>query len=445
MKKTRIMFFFDTEDYTDLRSVDAAKKIAELFTEEGITAHFSVVGLVAKQMMDNGRTDAIEAIKKHEIGNHTYGHSMHPNICQISDIEDYDAAYRAVAEMEGASIALLKEAFDRDPDFGVPPGNAVSYAAQYYYADRGLSMYGDCAEYRKDRNAVWCCNLMQITYETSFEGLAFDRNDRIDPETEAKIDRMLDEMAKKDWAIIYSHPNMACFKNFWDSVNFKGRNIHPDGNYGHCDPRSAEEEAHYYDTMRKVIRRFAADERFEVTSLPKVIAAQRPRVTLTPCDMPAVAAHLEKAYAPMEEPSLSLSDLFAASVSFLKGMTSFTPGKSYGLLSPSDELDHTVTLTTKGIRKAAESIPVGSFWPPAYVVDDIRLGWGDMLYAMVKALSSDAETIVLEPHPVIKLLENAPDIKNSDLKNTWMHSPDLKDEYLSDRLRLQVYTIRKAD
>ena len=118
MKKTRILFFFDTEDYTDLRSVDAARKIAELFTEEGVTAHFSVVGLVAKQMMDHNRTDAIEALKKHEIGNHTYGHSMHPNICQITDVENYADAYQAVAEMESASMALLKEAFDRDADFG---------------------------------------------------------------------------------------------------------------------------------------------------------------------------------------------------------------------------------------------------------------------------------------------------------------------------------------
>ena len=126
MKQTDIMFFFDTEDYTDLRSVDAAKKIAELFTEEGVTAHFSVAGLVAKQMMDNGCTDAIEAIKKHEVGNHTLGHSMHPNISQISDIEDHDAAYAAVAEMESVSLALLDEAYGKKIGFGVPPGNAVS-------------------------------------------------------------------------------------------------------------------------------------------------------------------------------------------------------------------------------------------------------------------------------------------------------------------------------
>jgi len=445
MKQTDIMFFFDTEDYTDLRSVDAARKIAELFTEEGVTAHFSVVGLVAKQMMDNGCTEAIEALKKHEIGNHTYAHSMHPNISQISDIEDYGAAYAAVAEMESASLALLKEAFGRDADFGVPPGNAVSYAAQYYYADQGLSAYGDCAEYRADRNAVWCCNLMQTTYEDSFEGMAFNDQAQTDPDTDAKIDAMMDRLAKKDWAIVYSHPNMACFKNFWDSVNFKGANLHPDGQYALCDPRSPEEEAHYYDTMRKIIRRFAADDRFNVTALPAVIARQKPRVTLTPADMPMIAAHLAEKYAPVEDPSLALSDLFAASIAFLKGEAAFTPGKAYGLLSPTAELDHPVELTVCGIRKAAAEIPVGGFWPSSYEVDGVKLGWGDMLYAMVGALTAEGERITLAPHPVMTLLDEAPDIKNSDLRSSWMHSPDLKDEYLSDRLRLQVYTIRKAD
>lgn len=445
MKQTDIMFFFDTEDYTDLRSVDAARKIAELFTEEGVTAHFSVVGLVAKQMMDNGCTDAIEAIKKHEVGNHTLGHSMHPNICQISDIEDHDAAYAAVAGMESVSLALLDEAYGKKIGFGVPPGNAVSYAAQYYYADQGLSMYGDCAEYRAGRNGVWCCNLMQITYENAIESMAFNGKAEIDPRTDEKIEALVEEMAKKDWAIIYSHPNMACFKNFWDAVNFNGSNLHPDGDYEACTPRSAEEEAHYYATMRKIIRRFVADDRFNVTALPAIIARQKPRITLTPADMPMIAAHLAEKYAPIEEPSLALSDLFAAEVAFLKGETSFTPGKAYGLLSPTAELDHPVSLTVEGIRKAAAEIPVGGFWPSFYEVDGVKLGWGDMLYAMAAALRAEGESVTLEPHPVMTLLDEAPDIRDSDLKGTWMHSPDLKDAYLSDRLRLQVYTIRKAD
>ncbi|MPN08857.1 hypothetical protein SDC9_156143 [bioreactor metagenome] len=80
MKKTEVLFFFDTEDFTSNRSADAIKGLADLMTSEGVTGHFAVVGLLARQLKAWQREDVIESLGPHIIGTHTYGHSLHPDI-----------------------------------------------------------------------------------------------------------------------------------------------------------------------------------------------------------------------------------------------------------------------------------------------------------------------------------------------------------------------------
>src|SRR5258706_7369712 len=46
---------------------DAAKRLAELLTQRGIRATFKVVGEKARVLEKRGRTDVIDALKKHDI------------------------------------------------------------------------------------------------------------------------------------------------------------------------------------------------------------------------------------------------------------------------------------------------------------------------------------------------------------------------------------------
>ena len=75
---TDIIISFDTEDYTNQEAADAIRDEANLLREEGITGCFNVVGLLAKQLVAWERRDVLEALSHHEIGLHTYGHSLHP-------------------------------------------------------------------------------------------------------------------------------------------------------------------------------------------------------------------------------------------------------------------------------------------------------------------------------------------------------------------------------
>src|SRR5215203_4174693 len=75
-----VILWFDTEDYILPASDDAALRLASWLTTQGVRATFKVVGEKARTLERRGRTDVIEALKKHEIGYHTDTHSQQPPI-----------------------------------------------------------------------------------------------------------------------------------------------------------------------------------------------------------------------------------------------------------------------------------------------------------------------------------------------------------------------------
>ena len=236
---------------------------------------------------------------------------------------------------------------------------------------------------------------------------------------------------------------MAVFREFWDMHNFNRKNLRAEGEDFIIPPRRTEEETrHYYDTFRAIIRAVKADPRFRLTSLREVLAAQPARTPVTPADIPAIREALLKDYAPLYGRNLCLYDIFMAAVSFLAGKEEYLPGKAYGLLYSPEEITSPVTLTVSGVREAAASVAKDTFLPPFFLVDGQKIGTGDMLYAMLAALGADGERITLNPHPELTFLRRYPGRYNLSQSGKWVHSDDFKDEFLSDRMRLQAWTIR---
>src|SRR5579862_1268267 len=80
--KVYVVLWFDTEDYLSPADDDASLHLARFLTAEGIRATFKIVGEKARVLERRGRTDTIEALKKHEIGFHSNYHSPHPTPSQ---------------------------------------------------------------------------------------------------------------------------------------------------------------------------------------------------------------------------------------------------------------------------------------------------------------------------------------------------------------------------
>ena len=82
---TKIMFLFDTEDYTCDRSNDAIRDIANMLSSEGVRGNFNVVGYLATRLLELKRHDVIDALKSHVIGSQTLYHTRHPDMAELGD------------------------------------------------------------------------------------------------------------------------------------------------------------------------------------------------------------------------------------------------------------------------------------------------------------------------------------------------------------------------
>src|SRR5205823_14766686 len=70
-----VVLWFDTEDYILPQSDDAALRVAQILTQEGVRATFKIVGEKARTLEKRGRQDVIAALSRHDIGFHSNLHS----------------------------------------------------------------------------------------------------------------------------------------------------------------------------------------------------------------------------------------------------------------------------------------------------------------------------------------------------------------------------------
>src|SRR5205085_5884730 len=73
-----VILWFDTEDYIEPASDDAALRIANDLTQAGVRATFKIVGEKARVLEARGRKDVIRALSHHAIGYHSNWHSVQP-------------------------------------------------------------------------------------------------------------------------------------------------------------------------------------------------------------------------------------------------------------------------------------------------------------------------------------------------------------------------------
>lgn len=435
---TDIIFSFDTEDFTSNYAADAIYQEAEIMRQAGITAGFCTVGLLAKQLKNWGRTDVVEALRHHQILSHSYGHSLHPTINEYTDREDFFAAYDEAMRQESEALELLRDTFGDVKIYGAcPPGNSKSYVAMYAYADLGLPLYADTVCDTPTGTGAFYCNIFHVQY-----CLAFEQMFRM---TDEEIRAALDKLATRKRAIIYTHPNIALYEKHWDAVNYMKVNSHPFGQWEEPPRRSPEEVARFFETMRKVVGWIKADPRFRIISysqLAEKVEQEAPRV-ITREEIPALRAAIDKEFAPVTTPhSYSLADLFLAAKDLLLGKESHLCGKVYGFLQTPFAISAPVRLKKEDILASANTFSVEKFLPTEILVGEQKIGPGDWLRAALAVLCGEDE-ILLTPAPQMPSLDPLPDARDCRLLG-WVHSDEYKDEYLSDRLRLQAWTMRFA-
>ncbi len=104
--KTKVAFFFDTEDFIQPRSADAIRDIANMLASEGVRGHFAMVGYLGKKLVDWRRVDVLDALKPHLVGTQTLYHSLQSFLPGRSKSFNVDAALDALARQKVATLYM---------------------------------------------------------------------------------------------------------------------------------------------------------------------------------------------------------------------------------------------------------------------------------------------------------------------------------------------------
>ena len=455
---TKVMFFFDTEDFTCDESNDAILETAKILTEEGVKGEYNIVGYLARELVRLNRRDVIDALKPHAIGTQTLKHSVHPTVCERSDMANARVAYANVLADEAEGVGMLKAAFGlQHVDYAVPPGTSWSYASLYAFADLGMTFYGgggfaeDGANHDEKSGIVppgdrrwglWYCNLYQLPYDyiMALEALIPEGKDWKLPD----FDKVLDRAAKLDGVVFALHPHMAIKTQHWDAPNYMGRNLVEWGKWKQVASRPKEDTAAFYRNFRAFVKRIKSDKRFEITDTLAEKAKLKPRVAITKKDLPAIKAALEKDFGAISSPaSWCVADVFQAVVELLRGRTPGVPDKVHGFVYPPQGVTQPVVVRALDLSEAASRFDLGTFIPSQIAVGGAKIGPADFLFAALEVLTTGAQEVTVRPREQLGSFKNCPSLETVDIKGGWpIHSSELNGKLLDERLKLQLWTLR---
>jgi len=218
-----VILWFDTEDYILPASDDAALKLANWLTEQKIQATFKVVGEKARVLEKRGRTDVIEALKKHEIGYHSNWHSVPPTPAQYLNACGWADGVAEFTRREKPGYDDVARIFGQKPSCYGQPGSSwgpQSHAALHQW---GMRIYLDAGSHiNVEGKPFWYGGLLNF-YKLNHQirvGINYPHELE---EAKIKFLQARDQLISEGGGVIsiVYHPCEFVHQQFWDGVNFK--------------------------------------------------------------------------------------------------------------------------------------------------------------------------------------------------------------------------------
>jgi hypothetical protein len=313
-----VLLWFDTEDYLLPASDDAALRVADFLTGEGVRATFKVVGEKARTLERRRRHDVIAALKKHEIGYHSNWHSVQPSPALYLSNLGWDEGVAEFDRREGPGRADVERVFGVAPSCYGQPGS--SWGPQSYGAMNrwGMKVYLDAGSHvNLDAHPCYFAGVLNLyKLEHTF------RADLHKPEALRQAE---DRFAAAHKALlaegggvvsILYHPCEFVHKEFWDGVNFRNGANPPRERWQPPPARTPEETRsafRVFESYVRFIKRFP-EVRFLTASEAARLYRDRARGhRFTPAEVRAVAASLgdEVTYYKGQDLALAPSEVFA--------------------------------------------------------------------------------------------------------------------------------------
>jgi hypothetical protein len=311
-----VVLWFDTEDYIEPSSDDAALRIANDLTSAGVRATFKVVGEKARVLESRGRRDVIQALSKHAIGYHSNWHSGHPTPAEYLSRFGFLEGADEFERREGPGVADVKRIFGSQPICYGQPGSSWGPQSNPALRRLGIPVYLDEGEQvGLNEQPFWYGGLLHVfqmgqnTFRARLDVGAED------PEAYTKFDDARRRLVSRGGGVIsiYYHPNEFVTTQFWDAVNFAhGANPARDA-WVKPHRRTPEESERCYGVLRRFVAHMKsqADVRFVTAGdLLKIYAGPIPRAS----DPKAVAAVLGRhiVFDDIQDQAMSPADMLVA-------------------------------------------------------------------------------------------------------------------------------------
>jgi hypothetical protein len=221
--KTFVILWFDTEDYIDPISDDAALRIAQDLNQMGVRATFKVVGEKARTLETRQRQDVIEALAKHCIGYHSNWHSIQPTPAVY---EEHLGLLEGAAEFmrrEHGGFEDISRIFGVAPACYGQPGNSWAPQSNIALRHLGIHVYLDAGnQIGLNDQPFWYGGLLYV-----YEMGPYQIRAELDHQTPQaarfqKFDEAVRHLSQSGGGLIstYYHPTEFEHTEFWDAANF---------------------------------------------------------------------------------------------------------------------------------------------------------------------------------------------------------------------------------
>lgn len=263
---TKIIFSFDTEDYIDPGVDDFTKRICEVFDANDMQASFVLVAERARKLVKRGRLDVIDALNRHEIGYHSYYHSMHPNVAEYLDEHDWAGGVREFLGREREGTALVQEIFGREKLWAaVPAGNSWGPQMVYGYSGLGIPIQAGSALHPPRNWPHHYIGQIHIQYTLGLDHLYTQKPFE---DVRAALDKLIAQ--EPEYIVTCDHPTFLLHSQFVDVLNFgEGKNIHM-GDWEFAPERPKEEQERALDNMDRLLKYVKNKTDLEPTSYQAV-------------------------------------------------------------------------------------------------------------------------------------------------------------------------------
>lgn len=218
-----VVLWFDTEDYIEPSSDNAALRIAKDLTAEGVRATFKVVGEKARVLEQRGRRDVIEALSRHTIGYHSNWHSVHPTPAEYLLHFGYLEGADEFERRESAGLADVKRIFKQQPACYGQPGSSWGPQTNLALRRMQVPVYLDEGDQvGVNDQPFWYGGLLYVFRMGKNQFRAQLNVGAEDPAAYQKFDEAAARLSAQGGGVIsiYYHPTEFVTTEFWDGVNF---------------------------------------------------------------------------------------------------------------------------------------------------------------------------------------------------------------------------------